>query len=220
MEQRRVFPLGAADVTDDDAFEQRLRARLTPLDQARAACRPPRSDYDLAGLARPEGLALKQAAVLAPLIRRDEGWTLLLTQRTAEMPTHAGQIAFPGGRVQPEDATIVETALRETQEEVGIERRFITPLGTIDAYETVTGFHVTPIIAIIKQGFALQPDPREVADVFEAPLSFLMNPKNHERHERDWQGHKRAYYVMPWRDRFIWGATAGMIKTLYDRLYG
>lgn len=207
------------DFAGDDLAE-RLVARLLPLQTATVGARPPRSDYDLAQLPRPEGATLKQAAVLAPIVMRPEGWTMLLTQRTATMPTHAGQIAFPGGRVQPEDGTVVDTALRETEEEVGLSRRFIRPVGAIDSYETVTGYHVTPIVGLVEPGFTLALDPREVADAFEAPLAFLMNPLHHERHEREWQGLKRAYYVMPYQNRYIWGATAGMIKALYDRLYG
>jgi 8-oxo-dGTP pyrophosphatase MutT (NUDIX family) len=209
-----------AGAFDREDFAERLAARLLPLTAVVGGERPPRSDYDLARLARPEGAVLKPAAVLAPIVMRPEGWTLLLTERTTTMPTHAGQIAFPGGRVQAEDATVVETALRETEEEVGLSRRFVRPLGAIDSYETVTGYHVTPIVALVEPGFALSLDPREVADAFEAPLAFLMNPAHHERHERDWQGLRRAYYVMPYQNRTIWGATAGMIKTLYDRLYG
>lgn len=203
-----------------DPFEVLLQQRLRPLEQATAGEAALRSDYDLTGLERPTDRPLKPAAVLAPLIQRPEGWTVLLTQRTAEMPTHAGQIAFPGGRVQPDDPDLIATALRETEEEVGLARAFVRPIGALDAYETVTGFHVTPIVALVSPGFCLRPDAREVADVFEAPLAFLMDPANHQRHERDWQGHKRAYYVMPWQNRFIWGATAGMIKSMYDRLYG
>lgn len=199
---------------------QRLNERLLPLDTAAPTLRPPRSDYDLVQLARPEGAALKPAAVLAGIVMRPEGWTLLLTQRTATMPTHAGQIAFPGGRVQPEDATPVDTALRETEEEVGLSRRLVRPVGTIDCYETVTGYHVTPVVGLVEPGFTLSLDPREVADAFEAPLAFLMNPAHHERREREQEGLRRAFYVMSYQNRHIWGATAGMIKALYDRLYG
>jgi 8-oxo-dGTP pyrophosphatase MutT (NUDIX family) len=218
LQRRHLLSVGGKAVIDP--FEQRLQQRLRPLAGDLLADRPPRSDYDLAAVPRPAQAMLKHAAVLAPLIRRPEGWTLLLTQRTADMPTHAGQIAFPGGRMQPEDENPVATALRETEEEVGLARSFVRPMGALDAYETVTGYHVTPIVAVVEQGFSLTLDPREVADVFETPLEFLMNPAHHERHERVWQGQTRAYYVMPWQNRFIWGATAGMIKALYDRLYG
>jgi 8-oxo-dGTP pyrophosphatase MutT (NUDIX family) len=207
----------------DDGLEALLSRRLDPLEAASAGALevPRRSDYDLNPHVRPgEPRTLKPAAVLAAIVRRPQGWTMLLTRRTAEMPTHAGQVAFPGGRVQAEDRDPVATALREAQEETGVDPRFVTPIGTFDAYETVTGFRVVPIVAVVEPGFTLNPDPREVAQVFEAPWEFLMNPANHERHEREWQGTTRAYYAMPYQGHYIWGATAGMIKALYDRLYG
>lgn len=206
----------------DADFEARLRTRLDPLEfGAGWGDPPPTGDYDLNPHARPaERPILKPAAVLAPVVRRPEGYTFLLTQRTDDMPTHAGQIAFPGGRLQPEDDGPVGAALREAHEEVGLDPRFVQPVGALAPYETVTGFTVAPIVALVEPGFTLRPDPREVADVFEAPAAFLMNPANHERHEREWQGGTRAFYVMPYGGRFIWGATAGMIKALYHRLYG
>jgi 8-oxo-dGTP pyrophosphatase MutT (NUDIX family) len=206
--------------TSDADFLARLN-RLAPLDFAPDwGASPPTSDFDLNPQFRPAAQrALKPAAVLAGVIQRPEGYTLLLTQRTNEMPTHAGQIAFPGGRIQAEDADPVAAALREAEEETGLSPRFVEPIGTFEPYETVTGFSVAPILALITPGFAIRPDPREVAEVFEAPLWYLMNPANHERHERDWQGGTRAFYVMPWQGRFIWGATAGMIRRLYRRLY-
>jgi 8-oxo-dGTP pyrophosphatase MutT (NUDIX family) len=206
-------------VSDSD-FEARLRARLDPLELA-AALQPRRSDFDLNPHFLPPGVPnLRPAAVLAPIVARPDGLTMLFTTRTADMPTHAGQVSFPGGRVQPEDSGPVATALRETFEETGIAPDYITPLGAFDAYRTVTNYAIVPIVGLVREGFTLAPDPREVADVFEAPISFLMNSANHERHTREWQGGERAYYVMPWRERFIWGATAGMIKALHDRLYG
>jgi len=144
---------------------------------------------------------------------------MLFTQRAEETPAHPGQISFPGGRVQESDADAVETALRETWEEIGLERRFIEALGAWDQYETGTGFRITPIVGLVEPGFELKLDPREVASVFEAPLSFLFDPANHERREGNWRGYKRTYYAMPYGDRFIWGATAGMIRALYERLY-
>lgn len=144
---------------------------------------------------------------------------MLFTQRAEETPAHPGQISFPGGRVQESDADAVDTALRETLEEIGLERRFIEPLGAWDQYETGTGFRITPILGLVEPGFELKLDPREVASVFEAPLSFLFDPANHERRTGEWRGLKRTYYAMPYGDRFIWGATAGMIRALYERLY-
>jgi 8-oxo-dGTP pyrophosphatase MutT (NUDIX family) len=200
-------------------FVERVTSRLAPLD-GRAPMRGC-SDFDLDPGARPlEARALRPAAVLVPIVRRASGWTVLLTQRTADMPTHAGQIAFPGGRLQPEDAGPVAAALREAQEETGLERSFVQPVGLSDPYETVSAFHVTPVVAFVEPGFVLKPDPREVAEVFETPLAFLMDPANHQTRHREWRGGRRSYYAMPYENRFIWGATAGMIKALYDRLYG
>jgi len=202
----------------NDDLEERLAERLDPL--GALAQDALRGDFDLNPDQRPTELrTLTPAAVLAPIVRRPEGWTLLLTQRTETMPTHAGQVAFPGGRVQPEDTGPVDTALRETEEETGVTRRLFRPIGGIDAWETGTGYRITPIVAYIEPGFTLRPDPREVAAVFETPLEFLFNPANHERREGEWRGQKRTYYAMPHNGRFIWGATAGMIRALYERLY-
>lgn len=193
-----------------------LRARLDPLDRITDA---QRSDRDL----NPDWVApdveLRPAAVLAPIIMRPKGWTMLFTQRAEETPAHPGQISFPGGRVQASDESPLDTALRETFEEIGLARDLIAPLGAFDRYETGTGFRITPIVGLIKPGFELRLDPREVASVFEAPLSFLFDPANHERREGEWRGVKRAYYAMPYREHFIWGATAGMVRALYQRLY-
>lgn len=197
-------------------LEHLLRARLDPVDRVTALTR---GDRDLnPDWLRPE-TELKPAAVLAPIIKRPDGWTMLFTQRSVETPAHPGQVSFPGGRVQESDTNAVETALRETFEEIGLTRDGIEPLGAWDAYETGTGYRVTPIVGLIEPGFELKLDPREVASVFEAPISFLFDPANHERREAVWQGQKRAYYAMPYGDHFIWGATAGMIRALYERLY-
>lgn len=208
-------------VSDAD-LEARLRSRLDPLEfGAGWGDPPPTGDYDLNPHARPATRPiLKPAAVLAAVVRRPQGFTFLLTRRTDDMPTHAGQIAFPGGRLQADDDGPVGAALREAYEEVGLDPRFVQPVGAIEPYETVTGFTVAPIVALVEPGFTLRPDPREVADVFEAPAAFLLDPRNHERHEREWQGGSRAFYVIPYQGRSIWGATAGMIRSLYRRLYG
>lgn len=195
-----------------------MRARLDPLDRI-APLGVDRSDRDLNPDWTDLPAPLRPAAVLAPIVRRPEGWTMLFTQRAEETPAHPGQISFPGGRVQKSDADAIETALRETEEEIGLARRFIEPLGAWDRYNTGTGFTITPIVAFVEPGFELRLDPREVADVFETPLSFLMNPANHERREGVWKGVVRAYYAMPYEGRFIWGATAGMIRALWERLY-
>jgi 8-oxo-dGTP pyrophosphatase MutT (NUDIX family) len=199
-------------------LERRLRERLDPLDIVAADTARTRSDNDLnPGFDNhPEQ---RPAAVLAPIIKRAGGWTMLFTARSVETPAHPGQISFPGGRVQASDASAVDTALRETFEEVGLERRFIEPIGAWDRYDTITGFRVTPIVGLVEPGFELKLDPREVASVFEAPLDFLMNPANHEVREAQFRGHLRRYYVMPYEGHNIWGATAGMVRALYERLH-
>mgnify|MGYP001012918274 CR=1 FL=1 len=200
------------------AFESLLRYRLDQLDVVAREHGRTRSDNDLnpGWDNHPE---TRPAAVLAPIIKRASGWTMLFTERAKETPAHPGQISFPGGRVQASDANAVETALRETHEEVGLERRFIEPIGAWDRYDTITGYRVTPIVGLVDPGFALTLDPREVASVFEAPLDFLMDPANHEKREAEFRGRRRFYWAMPYEGHFIWGATAGMIRALYERLY-
>jgi 8-oxo-dGTP pyrophosphatase MutT (NUDIX family) len=203
-------------VTED--FEHRLRTRLDPLDAVMAETARTRSDNDL----NPDWdnhPETRPAAILAPIVKHASGWTMLFTERAKETPAHPGQISFPGGRVQENDASATETALRETFEEIGLQRRFIAPIGAWDRYDTITGYRVTPIVGLVDPGFDLILDPREVASVFEAPLDFLMDPANHEKREADYRGRRRFYYVMPYEGRFIWGATAGMIRALYERLY-
>jgi 8-oxo-dGTP pyrophosphatase MutT (NUDIX family) len=194
-----------------------LRTRLDPLGVVASETTRTRSDNDLnpGWDNHPEQ---RPAAVLAPIIKRASGWTMLFTERAKETPAHPGQISFPGGRVQESDQSAVETALRETLEEIGLERRFIEPLGAWDRYDTITGFRVTPIAALVEPGFELKLDPREVASVFEAPLDFLFDPANHEVRQAQYKGRTRQYYVMPYNSHFIWGATAGMVRALYERL--
>lgn len=162
---------------------------------------------------------LLPAAVLVPVVNYGSTASVILTLRSAHLPSHAGQIAFPGGKMGPEDASVVETALRETAEEIGISREFIEPVGLLDTYRTGTGFHVVPVLAVVSPGFSLTPDPREVADVFEVPLSFLMTEANHRRDARELYGKLRHYHAIPFGDRYIWGATAGILRSMYERLY-
>ncbi|HYD06050.1 MAG TPA: CoA pyrophosphatase [Reyranella sp.] len=177
------------------------------------AAPPIGSDFSLSGVV-PVPETWKPAAVLVPLVNRTEGVTVLLTQRTADMPSHAGQIAFPGGRRQDgEDA--VAAALRETEEEVGIGRDFVDVVGAVDLYRTGTGFEITPIVGILAPGFTIRADPREVADVFEVPLEHFLDEVNHRLDSRQYQGRERRYYAMPYGERYIWGATAGMLKNLH-----
>jgi 8-oxo-dGTP pyrophosphatase MutT (NUDIX family) len=168
---------------------------------------------DLAVMAPP-----RPAAVLVPIVLRDP-LTVLLTQRSHDMPSHPGQISFPGGKMEAFDATPVACALRETREEIGVTPEFVETLGFLDSYRTGTGFQISPVVGFVRPGFAIALDPREVLEVFEVPLAFLMQTANHQKHTRDWRGRPRSYYAMPYEGRFIWGATAGMLKNLQQRLF-
>lgn len=189
---------------------------------------PPHDAFDPAALARNgdhvlnEGFAqlgARPAAVLVALVARPEGTSVLLTQRAAHLREHSGQIAFPGGKIDPADASPMACALREAHEEVGLEARFVEPIGYLDPYQTGTGYRILPLVAMLSPGFALSLNAQEVADAFEAPLAFLMDPANHLRHSRHWAGRERFYYAMPYRERYIWGATAGILRNLYERLH-
>jgi 8-oxo-dGTP pyrophosphatase MutT (NUDIX family) len=145
--------------------------------------------------------------------------TVLLTQRTEGLPRHAGQIAFPGGRMEPTDRDPTATALREANEEIGLDPSFVEPLGYLDPYRTGTGFRIFPVVGIVREGFALQLDAREVAEAFEVPLAFLMDETNHRTEVRTWRGAERRFYAMPFEQRYIWGATAGIMKNMHKRLF-
>jgi len=166
----------------------------------------------------PQDLTL--AAVLVPIVERPEGLTVLLTQRTAHLNDHAGQVSFPGGRCELTDTSPVFTALRETEEEIGLDPTTIEVLGILPEYRTGTGFSVTPVVGLVRPPFDLNPDSFEVAEVFETPLAFLLDPTNHQRHSMEIGGVLRHYYAMPYEGYFIWGATAGMLVSLYRLLYG
>ncbi len=161
------------------------------------------------------------AAVLVPLVVRDQT-TVLLTQRTTHLSSHSGQIAFPGGKVDADDRDAIAAALREAHEEIGLDARFVEILGTLPTYTTGSAYVVTPVIALVREGFVIQPNADEVADVFEVPLAFLMNPANHHHHALQWAGARREWLSMPYVDaageRFIWGATAGMLRNFYQFL--
>ncbi len=163
--------------------------------------------------------SLISAAVLVPLVERADEIYMLLTRRSDELPSHAGQVSFPGGKAQEDDVDATATALRETHEEVGIEPSLVSVIGFLDRYETRTGFSILPVVGMIDPSFDLTIDDREVAEVFEVPVSFLMNPDNHQRHSAEYQGTRRFYYAMPYKDYYIWGATAGMLKSMYEILY-
>ena len=198
-----------------DEIVRRVGERSRRLASGLPVASPPiGSDFSLNGVtAMPE--AWRPASVLVPLVRREPGITVLLTQRTEDMPSHAGQIAFPGGRRQAEDVDATATALRETEEEVGLTRDFIEVIGPMDQYRTGTGYEITPIVGIVTPGFTMRADPREVADVFEVPLDHFLDERNHRIDSRVWQGRERRYYAMPYGERYIWGATAGMLKNLH-----
>ncbi|MBL8882578.1 MAG: CoA pyrophosphatase [Hyphomicrobium sp.] len=179
---------------------------------------PRPSDYDLNPSVRPaDATQLRPAAVLVPIVI-GAPLNVLLTQRTTHLAAHAGQIAFPGGKIEPQDETPLAAALREAQEEIGLDPGFVEPLGYVEPYETSTGFLVTPVVAAVKPGFSLRPDPHEVADIFTVPLAFLLDEANHRIDARDWRGAKRHFYAIPHEGRYIWGATAGIIRALHRRL--
>jgi 8-oxo-dGTP pyrophosphatase MutT (NUDIX family) len=161
---------------------------------------------------------LTPAAVLVPLVDRPEGLQVLLTQRTAHLAAHAGQISFPGGRIEPADPDAVGAALRETEEEVGLPPDYVEVIGRLDTYVTGTGFEITPIVGLVRAPYPMRPDPFEVAEVFEVPLAFVLDPANHHRHSREWQGRTRSFFVLPYENRYIWGATAGMLVNLAEVL--
>jgi 8-oxo-dGTP pyrophosphatase MutT (NUDIX family) len=199
-------------------FDQRAATRLAPVDAVFVDV--VRTDYDLNDdWPAPDRTTYRKAAVLVGLIDHGDDYGVLLTLRPDTMPSHAGQVAFPGGRIELGE-TALAAALREAHEEVGVDPQTVSVLGQGDTYLTGSGFAISPFLGILPAGFVPAPHAREVADVFETPLSFLMNPLNHQRHEQEWRGALRAYYAMPHNGRYIWGATAGMLKSLYDRLYG
>jgi 8-oxo-dGTP pyrophosphatase MutT (NUDIX family) len=216
-----------SDLPASDLSPQSLRVlarrKLTPALAARdlegvAAAKA--SDYALNG-PPPEAAVIaraRPAAVLAPVVARPQGLRVLLTLRASHLRAHSGQVAFPGGQIDPGE-TPTETALRETREEIGLEARFIEPLGWLDPYLTGTGFRVAPLVALIDPSFTVTVNRLEVDEVFETPFSFLMNPANHHLEERIWQGRSRKFYVMQHERRYIWGATAGILRNLYERLF-
>jgi 8-oxo-dGTP pyrophosphatase MutT (NUDIX family) len=176
----------------------------------------PGTDRMLAIIARER--PVRPAAVLIPVVDHPQP-TVLLTQRSAHLSDHAGQISFPGGKIDPIDATPLDAALREAFEEVGLAREFIDPIGYLDLYATSFGFRILPTVARIRPGFQLTINAAEVDDAFEVPLAFLMDPDNHQLHSREFRGMERSFYAMPFAERYIWGATAGILRVLYERIY-
>ena len=161
---------------------------------------------------------VRPAAVLIPVVEHPEP-TVLLTQRAAHLNDHAGQISFPGGKIDATDATPLDAALREAEEEIGLSRQFVDPIGYLDLYGTGFGFRILPTVARVRPGFELRVNHSEVDDAFEVPLAFLMDPANHQLHSKEFRGVERQYYAMPFAERYIWGATAGILRVLYERIY-
>ncbi|RZI76494.1 MAG: CoA pyrophosphatase [Variovorax sp.] len=196
------------------------RAQLSPAALRMRFAKPPEWMPELRREPSVSDRSPADAAVLVPIVMRSGEPTVLLTERASQMTTHSGQVAFPGGRVDPEDANIAAAALREAWEEVGLSAGYIEVLGSLPTYTTITSFIVTPVVALVEPGFTLTLNPHEVADAFEVPLAFLMNPANHRRHAfREAGLPSREWYSMPYQDgddeRFVWGATAGMLRNLY-----
>lgn len=205
-----------------DEWAEALRARLAPS----ADHRPDNWRVGPMRIARDPLLAslalesLTPAAVLVPVLDRPAGPTVLFTVRAAHLRKHAGQISFPGGRLESADADALGAALREAEEEIGLDRRLVEPLGFLDTYRTRTGFSVVPVVALVEPDFTLSLNAGEVADAFEVPLAFLMDAANHRRDTRFWKGATRSFHAMPYGERYIWGATAGMLKNMHARLFG
>ena len=202
-----------------DEFTTRARRHLRPeppgLHDPRS---DPKGDHALDEIKFLPGGEPKAAAVLVPVIAHPDEATILLTQRATGLRAHSGQIAFPGGRLDDGEAPLA-AALREAEEEIGLDAGHIRPLGYLDAYLSGTGYLVTPVVALVAPGAPLSLNPLEVTETFEVPLGFLMDPARHEIHEREWNGFLRRYYAIPFGERYIWGVTAGIIRNMYERLY-
>ncbi|CUW37503.1 conserved protein of unknown function, putative NUDIX hydrolase domain [Magnetospirillum sp. XM-1] len=221
MEQRELFSLGEAGPSPmtREVIARKLADGFNPRGRGDSALEA----LVQGGAVRPgapiDDDTLTPAAVLVPLVERDGGMTVMLTKRTAHLAHHPGQISFPGGRLEPEDKGDFATcALRETEEETGLERRKVRLLGRLDDYVTGTGFVITPLVGIIDPPFTLSPDSFEVAEVFEVPLSFILDQANHQLQSREVRGMQRPFWALTWQERLIWGATAGILVNLFEVL--
>jgi 8-oxo-dGTP pyrophosphatase MutT (NUDIX family) len=234
MEQKSVLSAGRDRLTAiTDEFVRERIARATagrrgfgtakdgwqPVDD-RAGATGVRGDHSLMPGTQPPPRPLTAAAVLVPLVTRRDELSVLLTQRNAHLADHAGQIAFPGGRVEPGDADAVATALREAREEVGLPAEHVSVIGRLDTYITGTGYEVIPVVGLVRAPYPMRLDPHEVAEAFEVPLAFILDPAHHERHSREVKGRVRNYFVLPYPGHYIWGATAGMLVNLAEVLSG
>lgn len=223
MEQRPVLSVGSGFLTAEEVA-QRLAGqepsgrRSAPRGPQDDATLRPRGDHDLNPEFYEAISSLTQAAVLIPIVKREPELTVLLTRRTEHLHDHAGQISFPGGRIEPEDADAPAAALRETEEEVGLPSQYVEVVGRLDTYVTRTGFEVAPLVGLVTPPFSLTPDEFEVAEVFEVPLGFLLDPANRRIDSRVYRGKRRHFYAFPYRDYYIWGATAGMLVNLAEIL--
>ena len=206
-----------------DEFFTRARTRLTldvPPGLNDASITPKRGDHDVDPVMQKiaELRPIRPAAVLVPIVDHPEP-TVLLTQRAQHLPDHPGQVSFPGGKIDKGDADPTASALREAEEEVGLDRGHVEPLGYLDLYMTTLGYRIVPVIARVKPGFTLKLNTSEVDSAFEVPLKFVMDMANMQRHSRDWQGLTRHYYAITFGERYIWGVTAGILRNLHERIY-
>lgn len=218
MEHGQVLYPGVVlgrDLTRDDLVRRLAQGRGLGLRSDVAIARDLGADADDVPENRTAGRSLRPAAVLVPLVARPEGLHVLLTQRTDHLAHHAGQVSFPGGRLEDDDDGPVACALREAEEETGLPPRCVDVVGFLDDYVTVTDFRVVPVVGLVSPPFDLRPDPFEVAEVFEVPLAFILDPGNHQRVDRVINGRPRPYYAIPYGQHYIWGATAGMLMNLY-----
>jgi 8-oxo-dGTP pyrophosphatase MutT (NUDIX family) len=215
--------MDSGSITQAADFFARAKARLTldvPGGISDPNIIPKRGDHDIDPVLKAiaDVRPIKPAAVLVPIVERDQAM-VLLTQRTAHLTDHAGQISFPGGKIDGGDKTPRDAALREAEEEIGLDRRFVTPIGYLDLYLTTRGYRIVPLVARVRPDFSLRLNRSEVDDAFEVPLGFLMELTNHHRYSREWNGMQRSYFEIVFGERKIWGVTAGILRNLHERVY-